>query len=210
MKNKYRIICALLAWVTILGQYIVLLSEGTFGGLAGTTLAYFGFFTVTTNILVALAFSVPFLKSANKLRVFFERQSVRAAIALYIFVVAVIYYGVLAADHNPEGISAILNIGLHFVLPVLYILDWLIFADKDAMSFKSAPLWTLYPIAYGLFNLVRGHLTGFYPYPFLDISIIGVSGVAMNMLGFTLFYGLGAVLFIFIGRVLSRSRAKTT
>jgi len=123
--------------------------------------------------------------------------------------VAEIYYGVLAADHNPEGISAIFNIGLHFVFPVLYILDWLIFAPKGSMSFKHAPLWTLYPIAYGLFNLVRGHLTGFYPYPFLDISKIGVGAASYNMLGFALFYGLGGVVVIFLGRALSRNGPKT-
>lgn len=209
MKNKFRIICAAFAWAVILGQYIVLIGEKTFGGLAGTTLAYFGFFTVTTNILVALAFSVPLLKPNTGIRRFFERQSVRAAIALYILVVAVIYYAVLAANHNPEGISALLNIGLHFVLPVLYIVDWLIFAPKGSMSYRHVPYWTAYPIAYGLFNLIRGQITGFYPYPFLDISTLGFSAVSLNMLGFTLFYAIGGVVFIGLGRILSRSRVES-
>ncbi|WP_026942924.1 Pr6Pr family membrane protein [Hellea balneolensis] len=204
MKDKFRIICALLGWATILGQYIVLLSEGTYGGVAGTSLAYFGFFTVTTNILVALAFSVPLLKLDTRIGRFFERQSVRAAIALYILVVAIVYYGLLAKDHNPEGISALMNVGLHFVMPVLYLLDWAVIAAKDKIAFKSAPYWTLYPIAYGVFNLVRGHMTGFYPYPFLDISKIGIGAVSLNMLGFALFYGIGALAFIFLGRVLSK------
>ena len=208
MKNKYRIICAALAWTTIIAQYVVLITEGTFGGLGATTLAYFGFFTVLTNILVALAFSVPLLKPTSRLRQFFERQSVRAAIALYIFVVAVIYYGVLAKDHHPEGISAVLNVGLHFLLPVLYLIDWFLFADKDAMPFKTLPLWTAYPIAYGLFNLTRGALTGFYPYPFIDISKLGVSGVSLNMLGFTLFYAVGGAVFIGLGRVLPDRRSR--
>lgn len=204
MKNNFRKFCALLAWLTISGQYILLLNAGTYGGIAGTSLAYFGFFTVTTNILVALAFSVPLLKSNNRLRNFFERQSVRGAIALYILVVAIIYYGLLAKDHNPEGLSAFMNIGLHFILPVLYLTDWTIFAQKDKMRFKSAPYWTLYPLAYGLFNLIRGHITGFYPYPFLDVSKIGVGAVSLNMLGFAIFYGIGALAFIFLGRVLTK------
>ena len=117
MKNKFRTFCALIAWGLIFGQYAVLIKEGTYGGLGATSLSYFGFFTVTTNILVALAFSVPLLKPTHKLRHFFERQSVRAAIALYILVVAVIYYAVLAADHNPEGISALFNICLLYTSP---------------------------------------------------------------------------------------------
>jgi len=209
MKNKFRIFCALLAWSFIFGQYAVLLKEGTYGGLGATSLTYFGFFTVTTNILVALAVSVTLLQPSSKLRHIFERQSVRAAIALYIFVVAVIYYALLAADHHPEGISALFNIGLHFVMPVLYILDWLIFADKGDIPYKSAPYWTLYPLAYGAFNLIRGHFTGFYPYPFLDISKIGVGAVSLNMLGFALFYGFGGLAVIFLGRALSKSRTET-
>lgn len=209
MKNKFRIVCALLAWLTILGQYAVLLQERTYGGFGATSLTYFGFFTVTTNILVALAFSVPLMKTGSRLRSFFKRPAVRAAIALYILVVAVIYYGVLAADHHPEGISAVMNVGLHFVLPALYILDWLFFADKRPMSYKSTPYWTLYPIVYGLFNVIRGHVTGFYPYPFLDITKIGVSAVSLNMLGFALFYGLGGAAVIFLGRLLSRRQAET-
>ena len=209
MKTRFRILCAILAWTVIFGQYFVLIAERTYGGLAATTLAYFGFFTVTTNILVALAFSVPLLKPDNSVRRFFERQSVRAAIALYILVVAVIYYGVLAASHNPEGISALFNIGLHFLLPVLYILDWLIFSPKGSMSFRHVPYWSAYPIAYGLFNLIRGQITGFYPYPFLDVPTLGLNAVSLNMLGFTLFYTIGGVIFICLGRILSRNRIES-
>jgi len=202
MKSKFRVFCALLAWGVILAQYIILINDGEYGGLASTSLAYFGFFTIQTNILVALAFSAPLLKPESAIRRFFERQSVRAAIALYILVVAVIYYALLAKDHNPEGLSAMLNIGLHLVLPVLYIFDWLVFAPKKSMPFKTVPLWVVFPAGYGVFNIIRGAINGFYPYPFLNVAELGLGGVFSNMMGFVVFYAIGGFVFVSMGRVL--------
>jgi len=204
MKTPYRKLCALLAWTTLILQYILLVRGGEYGGFGTSTLTYFGFFTILTNILVALAFSVPFFKTEGKIAGFFSRQSVRAALALYILVVGMVYYALLAKDHNPEGLSALLNIFLHFLIPVLYILDWIVFAKKDAMSFKHLPWWTAYPVLYGVFNIIRGAWTGFYPYPFLNISELGMGPVTINMLGFTLLYLVGGAVFILLGRALSR------
>lgn len=208
MTRMFRIGCTVLAWTVIIAQYIIMLRSGEHGGFGATSLIFFGYFTILTNILAALAFSVPLYKDGSWLKEFFNRQSVRAAIALYIFVVAVVYYAVLAQDHNPEGWSAILNVFLHFVLPVLFIVDWLLLTPKHSMSFKSLPLWVVFPVVYGLFNLGRGAITGFYPYPFLNVAELGFGPVMLNMHGFALFYAFGGAVFIGLGRFLGR-RAET-
>ncbi len=202
MTNIYRNSCAVLAWGVLILQYIIMLRSGEHGGFGATSLVYFGYFTILTNILVALAFSVGFYKDGSALKAFFNHPAVRAAIALYIGVVAIVYYGVLASIHNPEGPSAVLNVFLHAILPLLYITDWLFFSGKGKMSFKHLPLWVLYPLAYGVFNILRGAWTGFYPYPFLNISQLGYGGVALNMMGFTLIYALGGSALIGLGRFL--------
>ncbi len=204
MNMTYRKSCALLAWTVLVLQYIIMLQSGEFGGWGVTTLTYLGYFTILTNILVALAFSVPFFKDTGRLKTFFQRQSVRAAIALYILVVCLVYYGVLAQIHETEGLSTVLNLGLHLILPGLYLVDWVVFAKKGAMSFKHLPMWTLYPIVYGLFVIIRGHLTGFYPYPFLNIDEIGLGRVTLIMFGFVCIYALGGAGFIALGRALTR------
>jgi len=199
-KTSYRLICAALAWVTLITQYILMLQSGRYGGFWLSNLTYFGYFTILTNILVALTFTAPFLKPDNKIGVFFNRHNVRAAIALYILVVAIVYYALLFKNHNPQGLHAITNAGLHFALPVLYIVDWLVFAKKDALSFKTLPLWVLYPFAYGLFNIGRGLVTGFYPYPFLNISERGYLAVTITMFIFCAVYIIGGAGFIALGR----------
>jgi len=206
MKTVFRLFCAILTWVTIIGQYIIMARSGDFGSIGAATLTYLGYFTVLTNILAALAFTTPFLKPGNTLRQFFDRQAVRAAIALYILVVMVVYWALLASIHDPTGWSAIFNVGLHLVIPVLFIFDWIIFSPKGNMSYKHLPYWTIYPVAYGLFNIARGLITGFYPYPFLDVSKLGYGNVFVNMLGFMSIYLIGGAAFITIGWYLSRNR----
>lgn len=205
MKTPFRLIAALLAWASIIMQYVLMVTSGEFGGLANSSLMFFGYFTILTNILVATAFTAHVMPDGNRLKSFFHGPHVRAALALYILVVAVVYHMVLAELHNPVGLNALTNIGLHTVIPVLYIFDWVIFANKRLLSYKTIPLWIIYPLVYGFLTLGRGLLTGFYPYPFLDVTQVGFSGFATSMLGFTVLYGIGAAIFITLGRALSKS-----
>ena len=204
MKTNYRRICAVLAWATLIGQYICVILEGGYGGFLISTLAFFGYLTIWCNILVALAFSVPFFKPASKLRAFFERPVVRAAIALYILVVAVVYYALLFANHKPQGIQAVLNAGLHFFLPILYLIDWAFLAKKDELHYKSLPYWTILPLTYGAFNIIRGAATGYYPYPFIDVSTRGMANVGIAMLAFAIIYIIGGAGFIAVGKRVRR------
>ena len=118
----------------------------------------------------------------------------------------VVYWALLASIHNPVGLSAIANVGLHLIVPIIYILDWVLFAAKDKMSFKHIPFWILYPISYGIYTIIRGAITGTYPYPFLNVTELGTAQVFVNMLGFTVFYALGAAAFIALGRRLGKSK----
>lgn len=202
VKTPYRIFCAAFAWITLALQYYVVLISGEHVNFAAASLYFFGFFTILTNIIVGLAFTAPLFKQSNTVHLFFERPTVRAAIALYISFVAIIYHVLLAGDHSPSGLGHFTNIGLHTLIPILYVIDWLVFARKHPLLYANIPYWVIYPLIYGLFNIVRGLLTGFYPYPFVDVSQLGAGGVAINMLGFTVLYAAGAALFIAIGNQL--------
>ena len=56
------------------------------------TVRYFSFVTILTNILVALALTLPWLSPDSKPGRFFTQPSVRTAILTYIIIVAVIYH----------------------------------------------------------------------------------------------------------------------
>jgi len=210
MVKSYRIIAACLTWVCLIVQYLKRFFDGSGSEFLPSTISFLSYFTVLTNILVALALTAPLLSSASKLRKFFDRQAVRAAIALYITVVMVVYWAVLAKIHHPQGIGIITNVGMHLIIPLLYILDWILFAKKGAMSFKRIPFWILYPSGYGIYTIIRGAITGIYPYPFLNVAELGMGPVFINMLGFTAFYAVGAAAFIAIGRGLGNPNTTAT
>lgn len=204
IKSIFRLACAVLTWATLIIQYYLIATSGEHASFGAASLYFFGFFTILTNILVGLAFTAPLLNPAGRLHAFFSRPIVRAAIALYILVVAVVYHALLSGIHNPVGLNALTNIALHTLIPILYILDWVVFAHKAPMRYAHIPLWVIYPLVYGLFNIVRGMLTGFYPYPFIDISKLGAVSVAVNMTAFTAAYAIGAAIFITVGKFLSK------
>lgn len=204
MKTLYRIIGALVTWGFIALQYYVLLQSGAFGGFWAATLTYVSYFTILTNILVGLAFTAPLLGPESRLRHIFEKQSMRAAVALYIFVVMVVYWGMLASIHEREGLGILANLGVHLIVPILYLMDWLVFTPKRGMKFTRLPFWVIFPLGYGVYTLIKGMITGFYPYPFLDLSALSFGQVLVNMAGFTLFYLAGGAVFVGLGRVLPR------
>ena len=53
------------------------------------------------------------------------------------------------------------------------------------------------PLLYVVYVLVRGHLTGLYPYPFIDVGALGLKYVLLNALG--LCAGTAALMAVFIG-----------
>lgn len=206
MKTPFRLIVALLAWITLIVQYAWMVNDPQNGNPIQATIAFFGYFTVLTNILVALALTAPFLKPSSWIRGFFMRPHVRAAIALYISVVAVVYHTLLSHLYNPTGIPALTDIGLHTLIPVLYLIDWIVFSNKKALSYSTIPYWVIYPLVYGVMTLGKGLATQTYPYPFLNVNALGYGGVALNMAGFLLLYAVGAAIFITVGKRLNKSK----
>ncbi|MGA9220830.1 MAG: Pr6Pr family membrane protein, partial [Pseudomonas graminis] len=63
-------------------------------------------------------------------------------------------------------------------------------------------IWTLYPVMYFGYLLLRGNAFGDYLYPFLDIGTLGVAKALTNALGVLAgFVGIGSFVFL-IDRVL--------
>jgi hypothetical protein len=67
----------------------------------------------------------------------------------------------------------------------------------------------IYPLAWVAFSLVRGVLTGWWPYPFLDpTGPAGWLGVVEYIVGIAAFFLLSTFVFVAIARLWERSRAR--
>lgn len=209
MEKAYRMSAAAIGWFALLLQYWLIVRYKTDGDLAAAAVRFFSYFTILSNILVALAMTLPWLAPESRLGRFFLEPSVRTALLVYIVIVAVIYHYLLAPLWKPQGWQLVADTIEHVVTPGLYILDWLLFVPKGTLRFGSAFAWLGFPVLYAGYSLVHGAATGFYPYPFLDVASLDYEQVAINM---ALLVGVFVVLgLIAVGldRMLGRRRTET-
>jgi hypothetical protein len=196
MATSLRALAAAIGWFAVILQYGLVITGDIGPDPLNRTINFFSYFTILTNIIAATAMTASLLAPAS----FLDRPSVRTAIATYIIVVGVVYHLILRDLWNPQGWQWVADMSLHYVTPVLFVLDWLLFVPKRAVSWATAVRALVYPIVYLGWTLWHGSWSGFYPYPFVDVSQIGLEKTLANAGGMTAaFLVLGLVL-IAIGR----------
>ena len=79
VEKYFRVGAAAMAWFAILLQYYLTITKPG-APFIEATVRYFSFFTILTNILVALALTLPWLSPDSKPGRFFTQPSVRTAI----------------------------------------------------------------------------------------------------------------------------------
>jgi hypothetical protein len=72
-------------------------------------------------------------------------------------------------------------------MPIAVIADWLIDPPDRRISFRTSLVWLAYPLVWTGYTLVRGALTGWYPYPFLDPANGGYATVALYVAAILVF-----------------------
>ncbi len=141
---------------------------------------FFSFFTIESNIFAAtlMLFSGVAALRARDVR---SLAMLRGAATLYMSMTGIIYFLLL------RGLEASLqlpipwvNTVLHYVMPLAVLGDWLLDPPRPAIRFRRSLVWLIYPLLYVVYSLVRGAATGWYPYPFLNVSVNGPGAVALS------------------------------
>lgn len=159
--------------------------------------------TVLTNLFVAMVSTA----RASGRDSWLTARSTLAAVAIYIFVVGLIYSLLLRATWAPTGLQKAADVLLHDAVPVLYLLWWLTGAPRGGLRWRQPVQWLAYPFAYCMFLVLLGEATGRYLYPFANIAQLGWATVGRNAgLIFALFWILG-VTAVLVDRRLSRRTA---
>lgn len=197
MARTFRIVAAFAVWSGLLLQYWLLIKGRSGGELIGVTVNFFSYFTILCNILCAVCLTWP-KATAN--------PTLRGGAALYIAVTGAIYVLILKDLWAPTGLKWVADTLLHYVTPALFLIDWLVFAPKAGLKWRAVLAWLAFPLIYAVWTLAHGAYSGFWPYPFVDVSQLGMTRALINMAGMTvLFLGLGLV-FVLIGRLSGRRR----
>jgi hypothetical protein len=164
---------AAVAWAGLALQGIVVYQENS--SVLLTLWILFAFFTITTNLLVAVVFTGIAMN-----RAVFRSAWVVAGTMLSILLVGVIYALLLHGLTELSGGSAVANVLVHMVTPVVVPLFWILFVVKGRLTWQNPLLWAIYPLAYLAYGLTRGTITGKYPYPFMDVLSLGWQKTAIN------------------------------
>jgi len=210
--NLPAVSLAALAWSGVLLQLVLSLRMALANGhnLVHGLVVYLGYFTVLTNLFVALVLSAlafPGAGNGGALVRLLRHPSTLGCAVTSIVLVGLGYHFLLRHIWNPQGAQWLADTLLHYVTPMAFCFYWLWALPKTGMGWRSPAGWCLYPLGYFAYALVRGEWLGAYPYPFIDVSAIGYSGTLFNALGLLLVFLVVAGLLLALGKALERRRS---
>ena len=202
-----------LAVIAILGLFAIpaqlyLAIENRQAGIGETIVRFFSYFTILTNLLILVSSVMLVAGGTGKWTMFFERASTRTAIAVYISVVGVIYNTILASQWNPQGLQLLVDQVLHTIIPILYVIYWLIYVRSYRLEWRQVLPWTIYPLLYCVYTLLRGPIAGFYPYPFMNVDQLGYTQVFINVAGVIVAFIFISAIFVAATRIIRPTKSR--
>ena len=172
---------------------------------------YFSYFTIQTsfaNLAALIAVGLFNLQSAIESAALL---AIRHALMAYAVVTGSVYNLLLRDLPTAPGefVSDIAfpNEVLHVVIPLYLVTDWVLSPHGARLPLRAIGLGLIYPIVWVGFTLIRGDLTGWYPYGFLDpTGPAGWSGVWTHIAGIALLIAALLALGLWINRLYCRIR----
>ena len=208
--RRFAALSALVGWLALAAQFYlsVQLGMANGNGVLGGVVAYFSYFTILTNGLVAIALTAAALpdSTAPTWLAFFRRPGVVTATTASIVVVGSVYFLILRHIWEPKGLQWLVDVLLHYVMPPLFLIYWWWAVPKQSLRPAAIARWMAYPLSYAVYALGLGAIRGRYPYPFIDVIALGYPRVLVNSAAILAVFGLVCLALILLGRLDRRSR----
>lgn len=179
----------------------------------------FCFYTAQSNLLVVVyefaLFTAWLFRSGAVLRLL-AAPGAALAVTVCIWVTHLVFHFALVPYIRRTGKSfvdssqdRIGNVLVHYVTPLLTLLQWVLWADKTGLGVRHALWWLVIPLFYLIYVLLRartgrpiGSTELMYPYFFLYLPTLGVKRFCLNVaLLMVVFFALALIL-VEISRVL--------
>lgn len=209
VRQALAIAGSLVSWAALLLQYILLVRLTWDGiGPALATVQFFSYFTILSNLQVAIVLSFAVLGAGTSKDGFFTSARIRAAVALYIAVTGCIYLFVLSRLWAPQGLQWLADVSLHYLVPLIYLTWWASTAPHGLLRWGDALRWLAFPLVFLAWVMLRGYWLEVYPYPFVDVGALGAAAVAVNSIGICLLFVVIGSLLIAWDRWLGRAQTR--
>jgi hypothetical protein len=204
--RRFALVVATVAWSALMLQYVLLIAAtwGDIGPWLGT-LRYFSFFTILSNLAVALTTSAAWLGVRQR---FLGSARVQGGTMLCIAIVCAIYHFLLASTWSPRGLQLVADVALHYVVPALYVGWWVACVPHRRLQWPDPLRVLLFPGAFFGWSLLRGAWLHEYPYPFIDVDGLGVAVVLRNAGAIAVLFVVAGLLVVAFDRCLPRAAAE--
>jgi hypothetical protein len=143
------------------------------------------YFTIQSNVLVAVA-AVGLARDPRRDGRWW--RPVRLAGLVGITVTGLVHFVLLRPLLHLEGANWLADKLLHVAVPLLAVVAWLVAGPRPRASWRDALVALAWPVVWLLHTLVVGGISGWYPYPFLDVGAHGAGSVAVACVGITLLF----------------------
>ncbi|XGV97865.1 MAG: Pr6Pr family membrane protein [Leptolyngbya sp. BL-A-14] len=205
IRLPFRVLSAIVGWSALALQLYLLIVINMEKGLPAIVgvMKFFDYFTILSNILVATVFAI--VGSQRYADGFFAHPKVKTGVGVYIFITGIVYFLILRHTWNPTGLSWLADVILHYVMPGLYLIEWLFFTPKSYLRWNDALRWLVFPLGFAAWALFWGAIFGFYPYPFIDVTKLGYPQVLLNSVLMAIGFLTVGLLLVVIDRVLGRN-----
>lgn len=170
MRVWYRVALGLLALAAVTAQFIHSARTHELNPVN-----FFSYFTNLSNIIGGAVFVYSGLRKTESVFV----DLVRGAATVYLATTGVVYNLLLTEADALGVVLPWVNFVIHLLMPIAAVVDWLARPPNHQLWMRQTWVWTVFPIAYLIYSLIRGAVTGWYPYPFLNPATVnGYGGVA--------------------------------
>lgn len=198
-QQTFQMIIAIMAWVMLILQlYLQIVNRTT--SVAEAIIRFFSYFTILTNILVAISFT-SLLFPKNISYSFFSNNGVLTAVTIYILIVGLVYNIILRSQWDPKGLQLIVDNGLHTATPLLTLLYWFFYVSVKNIRWQQTLRWLIYPVLYLAYVLLRGSFSNFYPYFFINVSNLGYQIALQNAGLVTVTFLVVSFLLLWLGKM---------
>ncbi|WP_433764037.1 Pr6Pr family membrane protein [Flavobacterium ginsenosidimutans] len=181
-------------------QFYLLLEGGQFTFFSAAV-RFFSFFTITTNSVVFICSAMLLFGGKSAINAFFRKSTTITAITVYILIVGIVFNLLLRSIVDLQGHHRIVSEIFHAVVPTLFFFYWLFFVSPEKISFKAIWFWLVYPIIYMIYTLFHGFISNFYPYPFIDVTKLGLQTAFVNGVFVLIAFVILSVILIFISKI---------
>jgi len=132
---------------------------------------YFSYFTIQSSFIAGAVLIVGGVSALSSAEDSVRYTLARMSIVTYAVVTALVYNvllrGIPYSGFHPSPWPGEL---MHVWIPIFILLDWLFSPGRPRLRWTGLRIVIVYPLAWLAYTLIRGAITGWYPYPFLEPS----------------------------------------